>query len=64
MVEYNHPDHGEMEEHRVNKARVQIDGYRCSVCHVVADKENPDEVFDQYDCEQYENVQKEIIGNL
>jgi hypothetical protein len=66
MTDYEHPDHGEIVEHKVDawNRDMTIEGLRCEVCHVIADPENPDETFDEHDCEQYERVRKGIAGEL
>ena len=65
MGNYNHPDHGEMEwvdsYAGYNK---KIEGWRCRRCHVIAEPERADNVFDDYDCDQYKNVRKGVTETL
>lgn len=64
MGEYNHADHGEIEWYEFNGYREQIEGWRCVDCHVIAELEDADEVFDEHDCEQYERIRKGVTGAL
>lgn len=64
MTDYSHPEHGEMERHEVHTRKLDIDGWKCTKCGAVADSDNADEVFDEMDCEQYQNVREGIEDNL
>ena len=64
MGDYSHPGHGDMEWRESNGFDKQVKGWRCVDCHVVAEPERADEVFDDHDCEQYEKVRKGVTGSL
>lgn len=59
---YSHIDHGEMEwvEREGFRDENNIEGWRCEECHVIAEPERADEVFDNHDCEQYQSVRNGI----
>lgn len=64
MDEYSHPDHGEIEWYEFETGRKTITGWRCEKCHVMAEPEEADEIFDEHDCEQYERIRKGVTGKL
>jgi len=60
---YQHPDHGNMEWVETYKAYdEEVEAWRCTDCHVVAEPGRADEVFSEHDCGQYERVRKGITG--
>lgn len=65
MAKYSHPEHGDMEFIETYRGYDdEIEVWRCVDCHVVAQPEDADEVFDAHDCGQYESVRKGISDNL
>lgn len=64
MENYTHDEHGEMEWYEFDGFAKQIEGWRCTDCHVIAEPKDADEVFGEHNCEQYEQVRKGITGSL
>ena len=60
--EYTHPDHGDMIWVDYEARRKQIRGWKCGDCHVIAPPDRADTVFDECDCEDYENIRKAVAG--
>lgn len=61
---YSHPDHAEMEWYEADTDRVDVEGWRCTRCHVIAPPDEADDVFEEHDCDHYKNLQEGITGSL
>ena len=62
---YSHPDHGEMEwKERKAPTRHEdnMSGWRCERCHVMAPEERADDVFAEYDCDEYAEILAGVTG--
>jgi len=65
MTEYEHPEHGEMEWiDTYNGWDKKVEGWRCTRCHVIAEPDRADEVFDDHDCDQYKSVREGVSDVL
>lgn len=66
MLEYySHSEHAEMEWYNFSDfGGRDVEGWRCTKCHVIAKPDEADEVFDNHDCGQYEKVRKGITDTI
>jgi len=60
--DYAHPDHGNMVWVDYEVRGREMRGWKCEDCHVIAPPDRADTVFDEHDCEDYENIRKAVAG--